>query len=357
MKGYPKVKPEKIIATVGTNPKWKRKVLMHKKVIVALMLLCLVGTLSLFAQGSAETKVYNLRTSTNLAPGGTVGKALTYFVELVNKEADGRIKATANYGSELGSQREQVEMAQTGSLEMVVAAPGTGPGVWVPELMMFEFPYLFKDNNHYLRVLKGLENEVSRLVQPHGFTAAAGQSMGSRHMLTNKPINQLSDLKGLKMRGPNAVYISMFNRLGASGTTTDWNEIYNAISTGVIDGMEASPSMIYSMRFHEVAKYMAVTNHITAAVYYFFNTDWLESLPEDLRAIVLDCADKAAAYQAEIDQADQTAALDKMVAEGLVVTTPRDPEAFVKAASPMLAEYRAKGANWAGFIDKMTAID
>lgn len=320
------------------------------------MLVCFVGTLSLFAQGSQESKVYNLRTSTNLAPGGTVGKGLAYFVELVNEASDGRIKATANYGSELGSQREQVEMAQTGSLEMVVAAPGTGPGVWVPELMMFEFPYLFEDNDHYLRVLKGMEEEVSNLVKPHGFTAVAGQSMGSRHMVTNKPINQLSDLAGLKMRGPNAVYISMFNRLGASGTTTDWNEIYNAISTGVIDGMEASPSMIYSMRFHEVANYMAETNHIMAAVYYFFNTDWLESLPEDLREIVLDAADKATQYQSELDIADQEAALEKMIAEGLTVTQPRDMDAFVEATKPMLDEYRAKGANWASFIDKLLAI-
>jgi C4-dicarboxylate-binding protein DctP len=148
----------------------------------------------------------------------------------------------------------------------------------------------------------------------------------------------------------------MFNRLGAAGTTTDWNEIYNAISTGVIDGAEASPSMIYSMRFHEVANYLALTNHITAAVYYFFNTDWLDSLPADLRETVLECADKAAAYQAEIDQKDQVTALEKMVAEGTIVSEVSDPEAFVKAVSPMLAEYRAKGANWASFIDKMTAI-
>jgi len=330
---------------------------MSRKLLSMLVLICLVCVLPLAAQGASEgDKVYTLRASTNLAPGGTVGKGLAYFVDLVNKETDGKIKATANFGSELGSQREQVEMTQTGSLEMVVAAPGTGPGVWVPELMMFEFPYLFESNDHYLRVLKGLEGEVSRLVEPHGFTAVAGQSMGSRHMLTTKPVKSLSDLQGMKMRGPNAVYISMFNRLGAAGTTTDWNEIYNAISTGVIDGAEASPSMIYSMRFHEVANYLALTNHITAAVYYFFNTDWLDSLPADLRETVLECADKAAAYQAEIDEKDQVTALEKMVAEGTIVSEVSDPEAFVEAVSPMLAEYRAKGANWASFIDKMTAI-
>lgn len=329
---------------------------MKKKVflVVFVSVLC---TLALFAQGKPESEVYTLRTSTNLAPGGTVGKALTYFVDLVNTESNGRIKATANYGSELGSQREQVEMAQTGSLEMVVSAPGTGPGVWVPELMMFEFPYLFKDNDHYLRVLQGMEDEVSRLVEPYGFTARAGQSMGSRHMLTRKPIYQLADLKGLKMRGPNAVYISMFNRLGASGTTTDWNEIYNALSTGVIDGMEASPSMIYSMRFHEVANYMAITNHVMAAVYYFFNSEWLNSLPDDLRALVLDCADRAADYQTKIDIEDQEVALQKMIDEGLIVTTPKDIDAFVAACAPMLEEYRAKGKNWADFIDALLAID
>lgn len=98
-----------------------------KKKVFLLVFVSVLCTLALFAQGKPESEVYTLRTSTNLAPGGTVGKALTYFVDLVNTESNGRIKATANYGSELGSQREQVEMAQTGSLEMVVSARERDP--------------------------------------------------------------------------------------------------------------------------------------------------------------------------------------------------------------------------------------
>ena len=325
-----------------------------KKFIIVLLVILIAA--SVFAAGKKDDSVFTLRASTNLAGVGTVGKGLAKFVELANEKSGGRIKATANFGAEMGSQAEQVEMARSGALEMVVAAPGTGPGTWVPELMMFEFPYLFKDNEHYRRVLKGLEGEVSARVKPFGFTAVAGQSQGARHMLTVRPVTKLEDIKGMKMRGPNAIYISMFNYLGAAGTTMDWNEIYTALQTRVIDGMEASPSMINSMKFQDIAKNLTITNHIIACVYYFFNEKWLAGLPEDVRKIVLDCAAEAAAYQGKIDDEDQQASFKAMVDQGVAVHNLNDAPAWVQACSPMLNEYRAKGANWNSFIDKMLAI-
>lgn len=320
------------------------------------LLLITVFALALSFVSPVLSAEFELRCSTNLAAAGTVGKGLTKFVELVNERSGGKIKAFANYGAELGNQAEQVEMCRSGSLEMVVAAPGTGPGTWVPELMMFEFPYLFKDNAHYLRVLKGLESEVSARVKPFGFLAKSGQSMGARHMLTVKPVTKIDDLANMKMRGPNAIYVSMFKYLGAAGTTMDWNEIYTSLQTGVIDGMEASPSMINSMKFYDNAKNLTITNHIIACVYYFFNEKWLNSLPDDLQKTVLQCADDAAAYQAEVDAKDQEVALKTMIDAGVKVHTPADAEKWSAACAPMLAEYRAKGDNWNSFIDKMLAI-
>lgn len=307
--------------------------------------------------GSAFAAEYTLRTSTNMAATGTIGRALQKFVDLVNEKTEGRIEAVCNFGNELGSQSEQVEMAQLGTLEMVVAAPGTGPGVWVPEFLLFEFPYLFTDNAQYRRMLKGMEAEVSKRVQPYGFVAMAGQSMGARHMLTVKPVEKLEDMKNLKMRGPNAIYISMFNHLGAAGTTTDWNEIYTALQNKTVDGMEASPSMIHSMRFEDNAKNMTITNHIIAAVYYFFNEKWYNALPDDLRQIVNQCAEEAVAYQMEIDDLDNKEALDAMIAEGLNVIELKDAEKWAEACAPMQEEYRAKGENWASFLDMMLSIE
>jgi len=326
-----------------------------KRAIFLMVLFSLVFLLALGVEGSE--KVYQLRASTNLSKGETVGRALQYFVDLVNERSGGRIKAVAYFGAELGTQREQVEMCRTGSLEMVVAAPGTGLGVWVPQLVLFEFPFLFKDNVHYRRVLAAMTDEVTRLVAPYGFVAAAGQSQGVRNLLTIEPVYSLKDMKGKKMRGPNPIYIRMFECLGASGVTTDWNEIYTALQTRMIDGMEASPSSIYRMKFHEVAKNMTMTGHIIACVYYFFNKKWLDSLPEDLRKIVLECAEEAAAYQAKIDDEDQEKALQALAQEGVNIIELKDRDEWVKACAGMIEEYRAKGPEWSDFLDKLLSVE
>ena len=95
-----------------------------------LVALILTGCLLLSMAGGALAAEFTLRTSTNLAATSTVGKGLAKFVELVNEKSGGRIDATANFGSEMGNQAEQVAMAMDGDIEMVVAAPGTGPGAY-----------------------------------------------------------------------------------------------------------------------------------------------------------------------------------------------------------------------------------
>lgn len=323
------------------------------------LLLALVMVLSLAACGSSSSDTYELRCSTNLAATSTVGQSLAKFVELVNEKSEGRIKATANFGSELGSQSEQVAMAKEGDLEMVCAAPGTGPGAYegCEQLMLFEFPFLFKDNDHYRRVMKEVEDEVSEIVSSIGFTAMAGQSQGSRDILTTVPVTCLEDMQDLIMRGPNAVYISMFESLGAAGITMDWNDIYTAMSQNVCQGCEGSPSSLHASTLEDNGKYLAITNHIIACTYYFFNTEWLESLPEDLQQLVRECAEEATAYQEELDDNDQTAALEAMIENGVTVTEIADIDAWKEACAPMTEEYLAKGEQWVEFYNALTSVE
>lgn len=329
------------------------------KKTLLLTLVFLAATSMLYATGSSETEqqVHRLRASTNLAATGTVGRALQYFVDDVNEASGGRINATANFGSELGTQREQVEMAQTGSLEMVVASPPSAMAAYVPQLQALNIPYLLRDEAHFVRVLDAMEDEISRLLAPHNFIAVGGQNMGFRHMLIRRrPVSNPADLRGLKMRGPNPVYVEMFELLGASGVTTDWTDVYTSLQTGVIDGMEASPDMIYSMRFQEQAPYLSKTFHIAASVYYFFNKEWFESLPEDLQGIAMESARRAAAYQNQIDLEAQQESMEKMIAEGVTVNEVDNLDTFAQMTAPMLESFRARGPEWADFIDKLVAI-
>jgi C4-dicarboxylate-binding protein DctP len=249
-------------------------------------------------------------------------------------------------------------MLHDGALE-VVTTLASGTARYVPQLGLFEFPYIYKDEAHLVRVLDAMEEEVSRLLAPHNFVAVGGQNMGFRHMLNKvKPVADVADLKDLKMRGPNPVYVGMFDALGASGTTTDWSEIYGALQTGVIDGMEASPDMIYSMKFHEVAKNMSKTYHIAACVYYMIRKDWLEALPADLQEIVIASAREAAAYQNALDIEAQGASLQKMVDEGLQVNEVNDLGEFQATLEAFKESYvQEKGPEWVDLYNKIKAVE
>ena len=324
-----------------------------------IFLVCVLATVfSLPFSVSAKEKTYKMRTTTCLSQYGSVGKALKRFCELVEERSDGRIKTTVNYAGELGTQREQVEMVHSGSLE-VVTSLASGTARYMPQLDLFEFPYIYKNETHLVRVLNALEDEVSRLLAPWNFIAIGGQNMGFRHMLSKKrPIYEVSDLKGLKMRGPNPVYVGMFEALGASGTTTDWSEIYNALRMGVIDGMEASPDMIYSMKFQEVAKYMSKTYHIAACVYYMIRKDWFESLPEDLQEVVVQSARDAAAYQNELDLKVQNESLQKMIDEGLKVNEVKSIDEFKKTLEKFKTSYvQEKGSGWIDLYNKILSVE
>jgi len=150
----------------------------------------------------------------------------------------------------------------------------------------------------------------------------------------------------------------MFKALGANATTTDWSEVYSALQTGVIDGLEASPDMLLSMRFNEQAKFLSKTSHIAACVYYMFRKDWLESLPEDLQAVVRECAREAAAYQNALDMEVQAEALKTLEAEGVKINAVANVEDFKKQLAQWKAEYvESQGSAWQDLYAKIIAVE
>lgn len=331
---------------------------MRRQIIVPV---CICATVLLAVSScrkSPAEKTWRMRASTPLAAHGTVGRALKMFCDLVQEQSNGRIKTEDFYIGELGNQRELVEMVHDGSLE-VVTSLASGTARYVPQLALFEYPYIYKDQAHLVRVLDALQDDVSALLAQHNFIAVGGQNMGFRHMLNKKrPIATVADLKGLKMRGPNPIYVGMFKALGANGTTTDWSEIYIALQTGIIDGIEASPDMLLSMKFNEQAKFLSKTSHIAACVYYMMRKDWFESLPQDLQQIVTDCAREAAAYQNDLDIKVQSQALKTLAAEGVQINEVNDIDEFKSHLSAFKKDYVAqKDSVWQQLYDKIIAVD
>jgi len=234
----------------------------------------------------------------------------------------------------------------------------SGTGRYVPELVLFELPYIYKDDEHMVRVLTTLRPYVEELLAPHNIVPFGYLDIGFRHMLNKKrPIYELEDLKGLKMRGPNPLYIGMFNALGASGTTVTWTEVYTALQSGVVDGMEASPALIYAMRFHEQAKYLSKTYHIGANLYFMTSKNWFESLPKDLQDVVVEAMNEASDYGFETEMELEAEAIDKLVAEGVKVNEVNDLQEFVDACVAFRESYvQEKGPKFVKMYEKILSV-
>jgi len=294
-----------------------------------LILSLLIGAVSAFGAGGKEGQpVYEMRVGTHMSSQDSAGMACQKFAELVAAKSKGRIKTTVSTDGELGAQRELCEMVHDGSLEVTTSLP-SGTGTYVPQLALFELPFIYQDDDHMVRVLKALRPYVEELLSPHNIKPLGYMDIGFRHMLNKKrPIYEVADMKGLKMRGPNPLYIGMFNALGASGTTVTWTEVYTALQSGVVDGMEASPALIYAMKFHEQAKYLSKTFHIGANLYFMVSKKWFDGLPQDLKKVVVEASDEASEYGFKKEMELESQAIGKLEAGGVKVNEVKDLNEF-----------------------------
>ena len=112
---------------------------------------------------------------------------------------------------------------------------------------------------------------------------------------SSKPIRSADDLAGFTIRTPaGALWVDLFKSLGASPTPIVFPELYLALQTKVVDGQETPYSTIDISNFHEVQKYLSVTNHMATIFWFLGNMDAWNALPSSMQTIVLKHAETAA---------------------------------------------------------------
>ena len=136
------------------------------------------------------------------------------------------------------------------------------------------------------------------------------------------------DLKGYRIRVPvSAIFVSLFKALGASPTSINFNELYTALQTRLVDGQENGLVAIEAGKLYEVQKYVAETNHIWDPFWLLANRRAFSSLPENIRQVVRNEFDRASVEQREDSARLNTSLKEELVKKGLVFESV-DPAAF-----------------------------
>ncbi|MGH7092424.1 MAG: TRAP transporter substrate-binding protein [Stellaceae bacterium] len=252
----------------------------------------------------------------------------------ITKDTDGRIAARVFESGQLGQTSALLQAMITGG--GVQATITVVTDTVCPPTKLFLAPYAFKDRTAAYAALDGAAaRRIYAECSKRGFDFVAAWDSGFRELSTNKPINSLADLRGLKVRVPNgALWIGTFHDLGANPTPMGIAGLYSALQQGVVDGQEQPVANYYAAKLMEVQKYFAITNHMYGAAFVIVGHKWLAGLPADLRAIVVRDIRDATARQRKLSEDDEVSELKEVQAKYHVVVTHPDLAPFRTATAP-----------------------
>ncbi|MES2821582.1 MAG: TRAP transporter substrate-binding protein DctP, partial [Pseudomonadota bacterium] len=168
-------------------------------------------------------------------------------------------------GGVLGSEKEVIEQAQLGAVQMARVSLGV-VGPVVPDVNVFNMPFVFRDHAHMRKVIDGeIGQEILDKITQSEFNlvALAWMDGGTRNIYSKKPVRTIADLKGMKIRVQgNPLFIDTINAMGGNGIAMDTGEIFSALQTGVIDGAENNPPTMLEHNHYQNAKYYSLTGHL-----------------------------------------------------------------------------------------------
>ena len=270
------------------------------------------------------------------------------FADLVNQRTKGRLRIEGVYGGVLGGERDITEGVQLGSIEMGVITTAI-LAAFEPMMGLFDMPFIMRDYDHAHKVQDGpIGAEAARkLLEKRGIRTLAYYDQGFRYVVTiNKPVRRLEDMKGLKLRSPEApTYFRTLQLLGANPTPIPWPETYTALQTKVVDGFENSPNTIYTHKLWEVSKYITKTNHIYSGAILCINEKVWESLSPDLQKIFLEAAKEAQKWERQMATTQEEKYLEELKKKGMVVFD-IDQKPLRAAVQPFYKEYAPKVGGW-----------
>jgi tripartite ATP-independent transporter DctP family solute receptor len=221
------------------------------------------------------------------------------FKKMVEERSDDAIQVNIFPAGQLGDARTIVEGIQLGSIEM--GDVENGPmGSFVPEAMLWDLPFIFRDISHAHAVLDGeIGQEVQEAYLDVGIRHLAYNDGGFRYFTNDeRPIKNMADLEGLKIRVMESkVMIDSINAFGASAVPMSFGELYSALQQGVVDGQENPMNLIYSQRFYEVQKYLSLSGHFYYPRQYIASESWWQGLNEEHQDIIAKAAKEACDIQ------------------------------------------------------------
>jgi tripartite ATP-independent transporter DctP family solute receptor len=319
---------------------------------------CCLLALAMTFPFAATAQTITLHGAVQFNDDHAFNKALLKFEELVKKYYGKPINFVLHRNSELGLEKDYFAYMNQGiSVDYGIVSPAH-MSTFAKAAPFIDAPFLFRDLNHWNKVLdadllKPVADEVAQKAEVMLIGYAGG---GTRNIFANKPVRNLNEMKGLKVRVQGApIWSKTFAAIGMSPTVIAYNEIYNAIQNGVINAGENEAAGVEAMKFYEVGPNLNMTEHAITIRPICFSGKTFAKLPKDLQDAILKAGKEAGAYGRQIESGEDTAKLDALEKAGKLKRIPfADRAQMQKLVEPVMASY-AKEIGADGIYAKILA--
>jgi tripartite ATP-independent transporter DctP family solute receptor len=313
------------------------------------------GALPLFSIGMrpahAAEFTYKLATGQSLTQ--PINPRLEQATKRILEASSGKLEIRFFPASQLGSDTDLLSQVRSGGVEFLNIS-GSVLSTVVPGAALTNVGFAFSGYEQVWPAIDGeLGKNIRGQIEKAGFVAVSKAADNSFRQITSssKPIKSAADLQGYRIRVPvSPIFTSLFKALGATPTSINFNELYTALQTKLVDGQENGLVAIESGKLYEVQKFVSQTNHIWDPFWLLGNRRAFGALPDNLKDIVRREFDRASMEQrADVDKLN-TSLKEQLIAKGLTFESP-DRAGFraALASAGFYKEWRDKfGAdNWA----------
>jgi len=278
-------------------------------------------------------KKFRYKYANNLTPTHPMNKRAHEMARAIEEETHGEFKLQIFPNSQLGSDTETLNQLRSGAVQFFTLS-GLILQTLVPDAAISGIGFAFPDYDSVWKAMDGkLGAFIRGKIEAHDLVVMEKiWDNGFREVTTStKPIVTPADFHDLKIRVPvSPLWTSMFKALGSAPTSINFNEVYSALQTKVVDAQENPLAIIQTAKLYEVQKYCSLTNHMWDGFWFLGNKDAWNRLPKDIQTVVSKHINEAGMLERTDVAALNDELQKKLTAEDMKFNTP-DPKPIREA--------------------------
>jgi tripartite ATP-independent transporter DctP family solute receptor len=258
------------------------------------------------------------------------------FGKVLSEKTGGNYTVKVYGNSTLGSEKDTVEQCKLGALDMVRVNTAAFQNI-IPETVILSLPFLYRDVEHLRKVINGpIGERVLAKFEKAGYIGLALWESGARSVYAKKPVRNLADIKGMKIRVQQSdLWVDLIRAIGANPTPIPMGEVFTALKTGLVDAAENNYPTYETSHHYEAAPVFSETQHVMAPEVLVFSKKVWDTLSESEQQNIRAAAKETIPYYINLWTAKEKASKEILNKAGVQFVNDVNRAEFAAAEKPL----------------------